>query len=146
MEPENKIALPALGALLAAVVGGVLWAVIAISTDYEIGLIAWAIGGLAATAVIRLNQGPTTRLHQFIAVFASLLGIFLGKYFIFAYIINDGMEGMFASGLLSIFLQNIREFFGGMDIIFVLMAVVTAWQMPGRLIQKNSPDNQQYPL
>ena len=138
METETKVALPALGALLAAVIGGALWAAIAIKTEYEVGLVAWAIGGLAGYAVVKLSNGRTTRVHQIIAVIASLLGIFLGKYFIFAYVVSEGFEGMFASGLLSLFIDNIGEFFAAIDIIFVILAVVTAWRMPGRLIDNSS--------
>lgn len=144
MEQENRIVLPALGALLAAVIGGALWAAIAVETDYEIGLVAWAIGGLAGYTVVKLSQGKTTRVHQVIAVLASLLGILLGKYFMFSYIINEGIQGIFASELLTLFMENISEFFGGMDIVFVILAIVTAWQMPGRLIKNTEPADQEY--
>ncbi|MDO7906052.1 hypothetical protein Q5741_06420 [Paenibacillus sp. JX-17] len=129
---RSNIILAALGALAAAVVGGILWAAIAIMTDYELGLVAWAIGGLTGYAVVLLSGKRTTAAHQLIAVVASLIGIVLGKYFIFSYVLNDGMEGMFDSDIITMFQENISEFFGAMDIVFVILAVLTAWQLPAK--------------
>lgn len=141
MGEKSRIVLPILGALLAAVVGGAVWAAIAIQTDYEIGLLAWAIGGLAGFAVVKLSGGRTNVAHQLIAVIASLLGIFLGKYFIFSYLINEGLDGMFNNGLFTVFMDNIQEFFGAMDIVFIILAIFTAWKMPARLAkQPAAPD------
>ena len=46
-----------LGGILGALVGGGVWAGIAILTDYELGVIAWGIGGLCGTAVVMFAQG-----------------------------------------------------------------------------------------
>jgi hypothetical protein len=62
MESKN-LGLPILGAIVAAVVGGVVWALIAIITDYEIGFVAWAIGGLTAYAVFYFSKGNITSVH-----------------------------------------------------------------------------------
>ncbi|MWC27738.1 hypothetical protein [Paenibacillus sp. MMS18-CY102] len=130
---KNGFVLPVIGALAAAIIGGGLWAAIAVWTDYELGLIAWVIGGMAGYAVSYLSGGLATQAHRAIAVIASLIGIVLGKYFLFSYVINDGMSGMFNSELITLFRENFSEFFQGMDIVFVVLAIVTAWQIPGRL-------------
>jgi len=135
MEQRNRITLPALGALLAALIGGAIWAAIVVQTNYELGLIAWAIGGLAGYAVVKLNPGQCTGVHQGIAVIASLLGILLGKYFAFGYIFTESFEGIFEGELFSLFINNLGEFFGAMDIVFVILAVLTAWRIPGRTVQ-----------
>ncbi|GGG07632.1 hypothetical protein GCM10010912_60360 [Paenibacillus albidus] len=149
MEQRNRIVIPALGALLVAILGGAVWAAIAIQTEYEIGLLAWAIGGLAGYTVAILSRRQTNAAHRIIAVIASLLGIFLGKYFIFGYVMNgDEITGMFSADLFSLFMDNIGEFFGAMDIVFVILAVITAWQMPGRMQQQPepvAPTDQRYP-
>jgi fucose permease len=144
---RNKIVLPILGALLAAIIGGAIWAVIAVVTDYELGLIAWGIGGLAGYAVVLFSNRQTSQIHQIIAVIASLIGILLGKYFIFSYIINDGFEGVFNSEIINLFKDNISDFFGGMDIVFVLFAVVTAWKLPSQMSNQviQSPTQPQEP-
>ncbi|OAB35966.1 hypothetical protein [Paenibacillus glacialis] len=130
---RNGIVLPVIGALLAAIIGGAIWATIAVLTEYELGLIAWGIGGLAGYTVAFLAKKQTNQIHQIIAVIASLIGILLGKYFIFSYIINDGFNGMFNSELITLFQDNITEFFGGMDILFVVFAVATAWTLPAKM-------------
>ncbi|MGZ9585918.1 hypothetical protein [Paenibacillus marinisediminis] len=133
---SNKIVLPVLGALLAAVIGGAVWALIAVLTDYEIGFVAWGIGGLAGYSVYYLAKKNVNAVHQVMAVIASLIGILLGKYFILGYYYNEDISGIFNSEVLTIFQENITEFFGGKDIIFVVLAVVTAWQLPGSLAKK----------
>ncbi|OAB47953.1 hypothetical protein PBAT_03505 [Paenibacillus antarcticus] len=141
---RGGIVLPVLGSLIAAIIGGAIWATIAVLTDYELGLIAWGIGGLAGYAVVLFAKGQTTQIHQIIAVIASLIGILLGKYFLFSYIINDGFEGMFNSDIITLFQENITEFFGGMDIVFVLFAVLTAWKLPRTMSKKmNQPSETQ---
>jgi hypothetical protein len=136
---SNKLVLPVLGALLTAVVGGAVWALIAILTNYEIGFVAWGIGGLAGYAVYYLTNKKVNAAHQVIAVIASLIGILLGKYSIFGYFYNDGLTGIFDSEVVTLFQENFSEFFGGKDIIFIVLAVVTAWQLPGRLARKAAP-------
>ena len=85
MEMEsNKIVLPALGALLAAIIGGVIWAAFGVISDYELGIIAWAIGGLAGYAVVLFSNRQTTQIHQVMAVIASLIGIVLGTFLLFS--------------------------------------------------------------
>jgi hypothetical protein len=133
---NNKLILSVLGALLTAVIGGAVWAVIAILTEYEIGLVAWAIGGMAGYAVFYLARKKISAAHQVIAVIASLIGILLGKYFIFGYYYNGSISGIFEGEVVTLFQDNIAQFFGGMDIIFVILAVVTAWQLPSKLANR----------
>lgn len=141
MESKNY-GLPILGALLAAIVGGVVWALIAIITEYEIGIVAWAIGGLTGYIVFYLAKGSVTSLHQVIAVIGSLIGILLGKYFILGYYYENSISGIFNSEVIMHFGDNISVLFGGMDIVFVLLAVVTAWQLPAQLGSKNQTTEQ----
>jgi hypothetical protein len=129
----NKIVLPIIGALLAAVVGGGIWALITVLTNYELGIIAWGIGAAAGYVVGYLANRQTTQVHQIIAVIGSLLGIVFGKYFTFTYTLSDDLAHIFDNQAFTFFQNNFTEFFGGMDIIFVLFAVVTAWRMPSRM-------------
>jgi hypothetical protein len=129
----NKILVPALGALLAAIVGGGIWALITVLTNYELGIIALGVGVLVGYVVVYLANRQTTQVHQVLAVIGSLIGILLGKYFTFTYTINDDLAHIFDSQSISFFQDNFKVFFGGMDIIFVVLAVITAWRMPGRM-------------
>jgi hypothetical protein len=139
---SNKMGLPIVGALLAAVIGGVVWAAIAIVSDYEIGIVAWAIGGAAGYLVAHFAKDNITSVHQIIAVVGSLIGIILGKYFIIGYYYEESISGIFNSEVITLFVDNLSISFSGMDIVFVLLAVATAWQLPARLGQKRSEEEQ----
>ncbi|AZK48447.1 hypothetical protein [Paenibacillus lentus] len=136
----SKSVMPMLAALLAAIIGGAIWALIVVLTEYEVGIVAWAIGGLAAFAVSFFAK-KITPVHQVLAVVASLLGILLGKYFIYSYLLIGeaaGIMAMFHIEVIRMFPQFISALFGGMDIIFVLLAIVTAWQLPVKLASNRS--------
>lgn len=140
MESESNIGLSAFYAFLAAIVGGIIWAVIVVTFNYELGLIAWAIGGLVGYAVAFAAKDSVGKPHQVIAIIASLIGILLGKYFSFSYFFNDGLGGLFSFFTMDFFFGNINYQFGGYDIIFVLFAVVTAWQIPGNFNKTTNKD------
>ena len=40
---KGKVLMPAVAALLAAIVGAVVWALIIVLAEYELGIIAWGI-------------------------------------------------------------------------------------------------------
>lgn len=132
----NKIVLPILGALLAAVIGGAAWAVIVALTNYELGIVAWAVGGLAGYAVAKLANRQVSAAHQVIAVVASLIGILLGKYFTVGYLYTESFSGIFESEVMTVFQENFSSLFDVMDIVFIALAVATAWQLPKRLARQ----------
>lgn len=137
---ENKVGLPILYALIGALIGGIIWGLIVVLFDYELGLVALAIGGLTGYAVVFATNKSVNQSHQIIAVITSLIGIVLGKYFAFGYFFNEGFEGMFDSVTFSFFTEFFFDLFGFMDIVFILLAVITAWQIPGKYI--NNPEQQ----
>ena len=136
MNKSGGLLLSVVAALLAAIIGGAIWALIAVLTEYELGLIAWGIGGLVGFAVTIFSRPAITVVHQVIAVILSLVGILLGKYFIVGYFMSESISGIFGSDTMSIFIENFGEFFGGMDIVFVLFAVITAWRLPQSLANR----------
>ena len=74
--------LPAvIGGVLAAVIGGLIWAAIAITTGYEIGYVAWAIGGLAGIGVVLFAKGKKGVAQSAYAKRVTLNGLALtGEY------------------------------------------------------------------
>ena len=52
---KGKVFIPAIAALLAAIAGAVVWALIIVLAEYELGIIAWGIGLLTAFAVSLLR-------------------------------------------------------------------------------------------
>lgn len=132
---QKRTGLSLTAALVAALIGGIVWAAIGIITDYELGLIAWLIGGLTGYAVIKAAKDQVGVVDQLFAVVASLLGILVGKYLFISYLINDGIAGMFDGASFAIFQDVFVETLSKTDIIFVFFAVYTAWKIPGQAIK-----------
>jgi hypothetical protein len=138
---SREALLPAiLGGLIAAVVGGIVWGLIVIVTDYEVGFVAWGIGFLAGFAVVRFAGGRKGLPLQAIAIVASLVGIVLGKYIAYVYFLKEfvreqiGEEAAddisyFDGDVISLFREDLGEVFGGYDLLWAGLAIVTAWQI-----------------
>lgn len=137
---KGKVLMPTIAALLAAIVGAVVWALIIVLAEYELGIIAWGIGLLTAFAVSFFSP-RITPVQQIIAVIASLIGIALGKFSAYSYIFNDGLDGLFSSESITVITDNIIELSAPMDILFIVLAVVTAWQLPARLSKRKAEAN-----
>ena len=128
---------PAVAAGLgAALVGGAAWGLIVKITGYEVGVIAWGIGFVAGTAVVFATRGAKGPELQAIAIASALVGILLGKYLSFAFDVQDQAEelgftiGLFSSEMFRIFRENLGDAFGLFDLLWVGLAVVTAWRVP----------------
>ena len=142
--------LPAvIGGVLAAVIGGLIWAAIAITTGYEIGYVAWAIGGLAGIGVVLFAKGKKGVPLQIVAVLASVLGIVIGKYGAFFHFLKEvvaeeyGPEAVAQMSLLSLgtlefFFASIGSMLGGFDFLWILLAVSTAWGIPKQMTEGSS--------
>ena len=100
---------------VAALIGGGVWAGLVITTGVEIGYVAWGIGLLCGFAVSKLGRGHGS-IFQGMAVIFSLIGIAIGKM---AFVMTEDSGG------------SITDTLGGVDIIFVLLAIASAWQMAG---------------
>ncbi len=135
-QPTRSLLAPLGAALVAAIVGGVLWGLIVKLSEYEIGIVAWAIGFLAGTAVVFASGGAKGQRLQVIAVAAALVGILVGKSLSFAFALQEEAESFGASiGLASgemrtLFRENLDQVFGLFDLLWVAFAVYTAWKIP----------------
>ncbi len=132
METENnKLAATLAVAFIAGIVGAVIWAVIIILFRYEVAILAWGLGGLSGYAIGLVAKQQVKPIHQLIAVVSAMLGIIAGKYAAFAYAINGKtVAGIFDPDMITVFQKNLSISFGGIDIIFIILAVITAWQVP----------------
>ena len=135
-EPSSSL-LPAIAAgLVAAIVGGVVWGVIVKASDYEIGIAAWGIGFIAGTTVVLATRGAKGPRLQVIAVVCALLGILLGKYLSFALVVQEDAEsvgasiGLVSGDMFSLFRDNLDTVFALFDLLWVGLAVFTAWRIP----------------
>ncbi len=133
---------PALiGGVLAAVAGGAAWAALVIVSGYEIGFTAIAIGFLSGCGVVLFSRGGKGVLFQVIAALSSVLGVAVGKYGYYAYYLKQavgeeyGMEvaanvKLLSVGVLEAFMMDAGSFLGGFDILWVVLAAITAWKIP----------------
>ena len=125
--------------LVAAIVGGVVWGLIVILTDYEIGFMATGIGLLSGYAVLFFAQKKGLPL-QIIAVVSSLAGILVGKYFTFYSIVKDllideygaAADGisLFSGEMVRLFLLSLGDLVSPYDFLWILLAIVAAWRIP----------------
>jgi hypothetical protein len=124
------------GGLIAAIAGAILWSLIAIVTDYEIGIAAWGIGFLVGYTVVRFAGGSKGTPIQVVAVAFSLLGIVLGKYITYAYFFKQAVSDRFKveisyfdPEIFRAFRENLADVFGGFDLLWAALAAWTAWRL-----------------
>jgi hypothetical protein len=141
-EFKTSSLLPAMiGGGLAAVAGGLIWGLIAVTTGYEIGWIAWGVGVLAGAGVVMFAGGRKGLPLQLIAVTSAVLGILIGKYFTFYSALKEyaaeefGAEvvaqmSMLSPGVAQIFVESMGAMMSGFDALWVILAVGTAWGIP----------------
>jgi hypothetical protein len=126
----------ALAGLAAAIGGGVVWGLIVRWSSYEIGIAAWGIGFVVGTAVVFGAQNQRGVPLQLIAVVLALAGIVIGKYLAFVWIGQDelgkvGLElPVFSTKTMRLFWNLKSDIWGGWDLLWVGLAVVTAFRIP----------------
>jgi hypothetical protein len=137
-EPSSSL-LPAIAAgLAAALVGGIVWGLIVKISDYEVGIVAWGIGFIAGTAVVLATRGAKGPRLQAIAVVSALLGILLGKYLSYAFVVQEEAEsfgesiGLVSGDMFSFFRDDLDAVFSLFDFLWIGLAVFTAWRIPER--------------
>jgi hypothetical protein len=132
LPPRWRFAAAALAALAAAIAGGIAWGLVAKTTGYEIGIVAWAIGFLAGTAAALVASGSRGIPLQAIAIVAALAGIFLGKYLTFAWDLQDfaadrGVDiGLFSEDMRAVFREDYDVVFDWFDVLWIGLAVFSA--------------------
>ena len=135
MSTQLRLLAPAaLAALGAALAGGVAWGLIVKATDYEVGIVAWAIGFLAGTAAVLVARDARGLPLQIAAVVAALLGILLGKYLGYAWAAENAIEPLglevdiLSTPMVRAFRDDLDLVFGWFDLLWVGLAAFTAWR------------------
>jgi hypothetical protein len=78
IESEQNFPMALVAGAAAALIGGIVWAVVTIATKYQIGWMAVGVGFLVGYAVQRFGKGVTTTYGVVGAAFA-LFGCLLGN-------------------------------------------------------------------
>jgi hypothetical protein len=147
-ERSGALLTASLAGLAAGVVGGIVWGLIVKWTDYEIGFAAWGIGFIVGTAVVFGAQGKRGMPFQLLAVVLALLGIVLGKYLAFVWIGQDILDEVgftfslpiFSTDTVRLFWDSRSDVFGGWDLLWAGLAVVTAFRVPKEEHEQPAPE------
>ncbi len=81
--------------VIVAILGALLWKFIAVTFDYELGLIAWIIGG--AIGFTAAMSGANGRNSAIACAILALLAIFGGKYMTTSYFISEATAAISTS-------------------------------------------------
>src|SRR5215472_6915798 len=76
--PERKLLLGGFAGLAAAIIGAIIWAVVTVTTKYQIGFMAVGVGALVGFA---LRLGNSGKVYGVLGAFLALFGCILGNYF-----------------------------------------------------------------
>ena len=136
--PSESLLLAVAAGLVAAVVGGVVWGLIVKWSEYEIGIVAWGIGFLVGAAIVAATRGRKGPALQAVAVVCALAGILLGKYLGYAFAVQEQVEelsaalgievGIFSAEMRSGFREDLDSVFGLFDLLWIGLALYTAWR------------------
>ena len=133
------------GALAAAIVGGIVWGLVIVETDYEVGFLAWGLGFVSGYAVLTFTRGARGTELQLIAAAGGVLGIVIGKYVAYVHFFQDFVRAQlgddvasrvsyFDTQIVRFFLDDFTSLLSGFDIVWAVLAVATAWRIP-RVVQ-----------
>jgi hypothetical protein len=112
---------------LGALLGAVVWAIVAVVTHHEIGWIAWGVGAVAGGGMaLGCDNSSDGTIPGIIAAFMALVGITLGKLFVLLWLIGPALGNPAAASLLGGFFQIM---FGPMDALFIGLAFLTAYKI-----------------
>ena len=75
--PEKKLLLGGFAGLAAAIIGAIIWAVVTVTTKYQIGFMALGVGALVGFA-LRIGNGG--KVFGVLGAFLALFGCVLGNY------------------------------------------------------------------
>lgn len=121
-----------IGGTIGSLLGGIIWAAIAVGVNAEIGYVAVGVGWLAGFGVSLGSGRKTGQPLQFCALITALLGLLIGKYGFFAHsaITGAGEDLSYLDPeIIRIFVNYIGEMVNFFDILWVFFALSTAWRM-----------------
>jgi len=145
-QPSEGLAGAVAAGLLAALVAGAVWGYVTKLTGREFGILAWGVGAAVGTAIVRV--AGRSAATQAVGVVSALLGVLVGKYLAFAFLVHDQLRevgtdvGVLSGHMLRLFRHGLGDVFGRWDILWVALAVGTAWvllrEQPARAVSRDT--------
>lgn len=125
-----------------AVLAGFSWGFVANYFGFKSCLPALLVGCFAALGIRLISHKDDVRIfHQISAVVACCVGVIVGKYIIFFKSLSLFYDQKFngkamvelsavSAGAFISFMDSARKLISGIDIVWVVLAVVIAWWLP----------------
>jgi hypothetical protein len=92
-----------------ALVGGLVWAGVVITTRYDIGFLAWFVGAATGGTVYRLFGGPVRGVPRVVAGLMAAGAVIVGKYVIFVHDVKKLLGGVLAQQQVSVGYLDSRQ-------------------------------------
>jgi hypothetical protein len=137
IKQEQNLLKGAGASLLAAIAGGLVWAVITVITEYQIGYMAIAVGFLVGFANRYAGKGQD-KIFGFVGAFFAIFGCLLGNYFsIIGFAANAENLGYLDTLFLIPFSSIpdiMAEGFRAMDLLFYSIAAYEGFKFSFRVL------------
>jgi hypothetical protein len=152
-EAEGNPGLAFAGGMAGAILGAAVWWFTTTVLNIKLGLVAWGIGIAAGMGVVILGKGrgPT---FQMIGALTAVLGLIVGEFMIYRSVAGMDLEEIkkeIASEMQGAspeeideaartvhqtlqqtgFVDYLKEDFSPIDILFIVLAIITGWRIPG---------------
>jgi len=133
--PDSNMPLAIVAGVVAALIGAALWAVITVTTGYQIGFMAIGVGFLVGLSVGRLGKG-TTPAYGILGAALSLAGCVVGNVLAITGFIAQNESQPFFVVLSQLNIPAIPsiliETFSPIDLVFYAIAVYEGYKLSFR--------------
>ena len=136
---QQNLPLAIVGGAVAAIVGGLAWAVVTVASGYQIGWMAIGIGFLVGMAVRTLGKGMT-KTFGIAGGGLSLFGCALGNLLAVCGLVAQSADAPIVSTTLAILsepataIEFMKMSFSPMDVVFYAIAIYEGYKFSFRQI------------
>lgn len=135
----RTLPLALVAALVAGALGGVGYGLVVVATRYDVGIVAWVVGIMAATALVRVAGGAAPVPLRVYAALAAGLGMIAGRYVVFVHDFGDALASIGMSRpsyvsphSVSLFFDNYSTAVDGWSYVWIALAALSAFRTAGR--------------
>lgn len=106
--PATQDSIPYFAGIAAALVGGIVWALIAGLLDVEVGWVAWGIGGLVGLLMTKTSDARGKKAAT-VAAACAVLGLLVGKSLLHEYVVKPSvMESLMEEEDAAVYVATLR--------------------------------------